>query len=57
MFAIKSVAIRLLREETGAALVEYSVLISLISAAVVTLIGSVGGKIKTAWTTLNTALP
>ena len=57
MSAITSVASRLIREENGAALVEYSVLIALITVAVVALIGSVGGKVKTAWTSLNAALP
>ena len=57
MSAIKSVGSRLVREENGAALVEYSVLIALITVAVVALIGSVGGKVVTAWTSLNGALP
>ena len=57
MSAITSVASRLIREENGAALVEYSVLVALITVAVVALIGSVGGKVKTAWTSLNAALP
>ncbi|KLK92632.1 hypothetical protein AA309_13115 [Microvirga vignae] len=45
---------RFARDEEGASLVEYSVLIGLISAAVILLIGTVGGKVTNAWTRLNT---
>lgn len=37
----------------GASLIEYSLLIALISAAVVLLIVSIGGKVVNAWTDLN----
>ena len=42
------------RDEEGASLVEYSILIGLITAAVITLIVAVGGKVTNAWTALNT---
>ena len=38
----------------GASLIEYSILIGLITAAVIVTIGLVGGKVGTAWTNLNT---
>ncbi|MBB3066280.1 MULTISPECIES: Flp family type IVb pilin [Limibacillus] len=44
------------RDEDGASLIEYSILIGLIAALVVAIIGAVGGWINTQWDTLNTAL-
>jgi pilus assembly protein Flp/PilA len=44
----------LLREERGASMVEYSILIGIITAATIATIVLVGGKVTTAWTTLNT---
>ena len=41
----------------GASLIEYSLLIGLISAAVVATIVLVGGKILPYWVNLNTAMP
>ena len=38
----------------GASLIEYSLLIALIAAATIALIVSIGGKVTTAWTNLNT---
>ena len=45
------------RDEGGASLVEYSVLIGLITALAVVTIQSVGGKVGTAWTTLDGVMP
>lgn len=42
------------RDEDGAALIEYSLLIGLIAVAAITAIGALSGKIGTAWTTLDT---
>ncbi len=43
-----------LRKDTrGASLIEYSILIGLITAAVIATIVLVGGKVSGAWTTLN----
>ena len=44
---------RFARDETGAALVEYSVLIGLITVAAVALIATTGATIVTKWTGLN----
>lgn len=56
MTKIKALAGRLLRDERGAALVEYSILIGLVTAAVIATIVLVGGKVSNAWTTLNTSM-
>jgi pilus assembly protein Flp/PilA len=44
------------RDEEGAALVEYSVLIGLITVAAIVTIGLVGGWVSAAWTALHTHL-
>ena len=54
MSKINSLAARFVRDESGASLVEYSVLIGLITAAAVTLIGTTGTTVVSKWTTLNT---
>ena len=56
MSIIKSVSARLYRDKRGATMVEYSVLIALITIATITLIGSVGTSITGNWTTLDTAM-
>ena len=43
-------------DETGAAMVEYSILIGLISAAAIAAIVLVGGYVTNSWATLTTAL-
>jgi pilus assembly protein Flp/PilA len=49
--------IRLLRhDESGAAMIEYSILIGLISAAVIAIIVFVGSWVVGAWTHLSTSL-
>jgi pilus assembly protein Flp/PilA len=45
----------LLRDERGASMVEYSILIGIITAAAIASIVTIGGKVKTAWQTLVTA--
>jgi len=57
MSKLTVVARRFVREENGAALIEYSILIGLITAAVIATIVLVGGKVAGYWTTLNAALP
>ena len=47
---------RLTDDESGAALIEYTVLLGIMLTAVITLILSVGTWVNTRWTTLNTAL-
>ncbi len=55
MSAIKSIVARLYRDNRGVSMVEYSILIGLITAAAVTLIAAQSPKIVAAWTTLDTA--
>lgn len=43
-------------DENGAAMVEYSVLIGIITVAAIGFIAAVGGYVTTAWTNLCTAL-
>jgi pilus assembly protein Flp/PilA len=47
---------RLKKDEEGAALVEYTVLLGIMLVAVVATIGLVGGWVNTKWTALWTAL-
>jgi pilus assembly protein Flp/PilA len=54
MTKLKEMALRLARDERGASMVEYSILIGIITAATVATIALIGGKVSTAWTTLNT---
>ena len=53
---IKDTAIRLSRDEVGASLLEYSVLVGLITAAVVGTIFGVAGWMGNKWNTLQTTL-
>lgn len=46
----------LLRDERGASMVEYSILIGLITAATIVTIVAVGGKVSSAWTKLDGAM-
>ncbi len=55
MSAIKSILARFYRDNSGATMVEYSILVGLITAAAVTLIALQAPKITAAWTTLDTA--
>lgn len=45
------------KDESGAALVEYTVLLGILLVAVITTIGLVGTWIANQWTTLEAALP
>ena len=53
---MKSILKKFAREEDGAAMVEYSILIGLITAATITFIVGVGFYVTDAWSTLCTAL-
>ena len=53
---IKSAAVRLWADERGASLLEYSILIGLITAGVVTTILGVGSWVSGKWNTLSTNL-
>jgi len=52
----KTLAVRLWKNKRGATMLEYSVLIGLITATVVGLIVGVGGWTNTQWTNLKTNL-
>lgn len=54
MSKIASFSRALMKDEEGLALVEYTILLALIAAAVITAVIAVGGKISTAWTNFNT---
>ena len=43
-------------DEDGAAMIEYTVLIALITVALIALILAVQGKLVTAWSTINSVL-
>ena len=45
------------KDEEGAALIEYTVLLGIMLVAVITSIGLVGGWINTKWTVFQAALP
>jgi pilus assembly protein Flp/PilA len=47
---------KLQKDEDGAAMVEYTVLLGLILAVGVTIMGTVGGQLSTTWNALSTAL-
>lgn len=51
-----SIARRFREEEDGAAMVEYSILVGIITAAAITLILGVGTYVTDAWTTLCDSL-
>jgi pilus assembly protein Flp/PilA len=46
---------RLLRDDRGASMVEYSILVGIITAASIGLIAATGTKVTGAWTTLDAA--
>lgn len=48
---------RLLREEDGAALLEYGLLVLLIAAVCLVAVTTFGSKTASAWTTTNGAIP
>ncbi len=53
MSAIKSIFARLRRDKRGATMVEYSVLIALVTIGTIATITLVSGKITSNWVTLN----
>ena len=52
MSAIKSIVARLTRDNRGASMVEYSILIGIITAASIGFIATVGTSVSGAWSTL-----
>jgi pilus assembly protein Flp/PilA len=55
MSAIKSILARFYRDDSGATMVEYSILVGLITAAAVLLIAAQSPKITAAWAALDAA--
>jgi len=49
--------IRMSKDESGAALIEYTVLLGILVVAVIATIGLVGTWVNGQWTALNSALP
>lgn len=45
----------ILKEEKGATMVEYSLMVALIAAVSAVIIGTLGGKVQTAFTTISNA--
>jgi pilus assembly protein Flp/PilA len=48
---------QLKRDEDGASLIEYTVLLAILLVAVIAIIGAVGGWILNQWSNLNANLP
>jgi pilus assembly protein Flp/PilA len=48
---------KFVNEEEGATMVEYGIMVALIAAVCVAIVGTLGGKVKTAFTTTEAALP
>lgn len=46
-----------LKDESGATAVEYGLLVALIAAVIVTIVGTLGQQVNTAFTTVSNALP
>ena len=46
----------LARDEQGATMVEYGILVALIAAVSIGIIGTLGGQVKTAFTTVSGAM-
>ena len=53
---LKSVVMPFKRDEEGAALIEYTVLLGILVVAVIAIIAAVGTWISGQWTALNTAV-
>ena len=47
---------RFAKDESGATAIEYGMIAALIAVAIITVVGSIGGKLNTAFTKVNTGL-
>ena len=56
MFSVMSFVSRMLRDESGAAAVEYGLLIAGIAAVIVAIVFVIGGKVQAAFQTVCTKL-
>jgi len=54
--ALKRSVRKFVKDEKGAAMIEYSVLIGLVTAAVIGVVISVGDWVNTQWSDLNTKI-
>lgn len=54
---MKELLVNLLRDEEGQGMVEYGIIIALISVVAIVAIKNIGGKTKTAFDTVDKALP
>jgi Flp pilus assembly pilin Flp len=57
LFQLRQTARDLLTNKSGATMIEYSILIALITVALIVTILAVGVKVLAAWTGLDAALP
>ena len=48
---------KLIKDEGGATAVEYGLIVAAIAAVIVTIVFSLGGKVKTAFSTVNSNMP
>jgi pilus assembly protein Flp/PilA len=53
---MKSMFVRFVREDAGQDLIEYALLVGIITIGAVVMIGNVGTHVKNLFTTLNTTL-
>jgi len=54
---MKTLIARLIREDEGQDLIEYALLLGIIVVGTITIISTIGGKVNTYFTNLNTAMP
>ena len=57
MSKVTNLVSKLRKDQDGAALIEYTVLLGILIVAVIATIGLVGTWVSGQWTTLNSALP
>ena len=53
---MKQLFMQFIKEEDGATMVEYAILVALISVVAIVTIGLIGGEVQTACSTVNTEL-
>lgn len=53
---MKNLMVRFLKDESGATAIEYGLIAAGISVAIITLVGNIGDKLVTAFTTINDGL-
>ena len=56
MKALKSLLVRLVRDEQGGEVLEYALVAGLIVVAAIAVIGSVGTKVLARWNSLNSSM-